>query len=140
MDRYSGAVSKHPAVPERPASFQPSPQVVKAAISDAVGIALFSLLAFLAHGGKSNIFAIFGIYLVGGIISWLATRAWRSPAAIKPTGLGIWIGTVVIGQAIWSITNGGKIPVEMVIISLVILGAILLGWRALVGAGSRIKS
>ncbi len=128
-------MSNLPAAP----SVQPSPQVVKAAVSDVVGIALFSLLAFLAHGGNSNLLAIFGIYLIGAIAGWLTTRAWRSPAAVRPTGLGIWIVTVVIGQVLWSFTHGGRIPVVMILISLVILGAILLGWRALANAAARSK-
>ncbi len=58
----------------------------------------------------------------------VATRAWRRPFALSPTGAGVWLATVAIGQLLRVLSGQGTAP-AFVIVSLLFLGLFLLGWR-----------
>jgi peptidoglycan/LPS O-acetylase OafA/YrhL len=74
-------------------------------------------------------------FATGALVGWLASRAWRAPLALVPTGLVVWIGTVVVGVALRAATGDGA-PLSFVIVTTLVLAAFLLGWRA-VAAGIR---
>ena len=67
-------------------------------------------------------------FLAGLAAGELATRAWRRPLALVPTGVGVWAGTVAGGQALRVISGQGT-SVAFVVVSLLFLGLFLLGWR-----------
>ncbi len=67
-------------------------------------------------------------FLAGLAAGEAATRAWRRPFALLPTGAGVWLATVVIGQALRVLAGQGT-AVAFVIVSLLFLGLFLLGWR-----------
>ena len=62
-----------------------------------------------------------------------ATRAWRRPAALVPTGVGVWLATVVLGQLLRAVSGPGT-DAAFIAVSAVFLGLLLIGWR-LVAAG-----
>ena len=68
-------------------------------------------------------------FLAGSAIGWAATRAWRRPAALVPTGVGIWLSTVIAGMVL-RVLSGPGTAVTFVIVALVFLGVTTLGWRA----------
>jgi FtsH-binding integral membrane protein len=68
-------------------------------------------------------------FLSGLAAGWLVTRAWRRPAALVPTGAGIWLVTVAAGMLL-RVVAGQGIAVSFVIVALVFLGAVMFGWRA----------
>ena len=67
-------------------------------------------------------------FLAGLAAGEAATRAWRRPFALLPTGTGVWLATVVIGQVLRVLAGQGTAP-AFVIVSLLFLGLFLLGWR-----------
>ena len=58
----------------------------------------------------------------------LATGAWRRPFALVPTGAGVWLATVALGQALRVLARQGT-ALAFIIVSLLFLGLFLLGWR-----------
>ncbi len=67
-------------------------------------------------------------FLAGLAAGEAATRAWRRPVALLPTGAGVWLATVVIGQVLRVLAGQGT-ALAFVIVSLLFLGLFLLGWR-----------
>ncbi len=68
-------------------------------------------------------------FLAGLGIGWLASRGWRRPLAIVPTGVTAWVCTVAIGMVLRKATSGG-VAVTFVIVASLVTGALLVGWRA----------
>jgi Protein of unknown function (DUF3054) len=67
-------------------------------------------------------------FLAGLATGELATRAWRQPFALVPTGIGVWLATVAIGQVLRMLAGQGTAP-AFIVVSLLFLGLFLLGWR-----------
>lgn len=67
-------------------------------------------------------------FLAGLAAGELATRVWRQPFALVPTGVGIWLATVALGQVLRVLAAQGTAP-AFVVVSLLFLGLFLLGWR-----------
>lgn len=68
-------------------------------------------------------------FLVGTLTGWLASRAWQRPAALVPTGIAVWLCTVVVGMLLRKVTSAGVAPSFIVVASLS-TAVLLLGWRA----------
>jgi hypothetical protein len=68
-------------------------------------------------------------FLVGTAAGWLLTLAWRRPAALVPTGVAVWLCTVVVGMALRKLTSASVAPSFIVVASLS-TALLLLGWRA----------
>ncbi|SRR5579875_3585842 len=69
-------------------------------------------------------------FLAGLSVGEAATRAWRRPAALMPTGVGVWGATVALGQAL-RVLGGQGTEAGFVVVSAAFLGLFLLGWRLL---------
>src|SRR5262249_1064323 len=57
-----------------------------------------------------------------------ATRAWRRPAAVVPTGVGVWLATVALGQLLRAVSGPGT-DAAFIAVSAVFLGLFLIGRR-----------
>jgi Protein of unknown function (DUF3054) len=68
-------------------------------------------------------------FLVGTVAGWLLSRAWRRPAALVPTGVAVWLATIVVGMLLRKLTSAGVAPSFIVVASLS-TALLLLGWRA----------
>lgn len=68
-------------------------------------------------------------FAAGLVLGWSVTRAWRRPAAMLPSGVGIWLITVATGMSL-RVASGQGVAVTFVIVALTFLGLALLGWRA----------
>lgn len=68
-------------------------------------------------------------FLTGTVTGWLLSRGWRRPTALIPTGVAVWISTIVIGMTLRVITRAG-IAVSFVLVASAVTALLLLGWRA----------
>jgi hypothetical protein len=75
-------------------------------------------------------------FLVGTLTGWLLSRAWQRPAALVPTGVAVWLCTVVVGMLLRKLTSAGVAPSFIVVASLS-TALLLLGWRAVATLLSR---
>jgi hypothetical protein len=75
-------------------------------------------------------------FLAGLAAGELATRAWRRPFALVPTGAGVWLATVALGQALRVLSGQGTAP-AFIVVSLLFLGLFQLGWRLIARPAAR---
>ncbi len=68
-------------------------------------------------------------FLVGTAAGWLLSRGWQRPAALVPTGVTVWLCTIVIGMLLRKLTSAGTAPSFIVVASLS-TALLVLGWRA----------
>lgn len=143
-----GAVTPRPAAPRdaRPSSTPaPAPsdspaaaqardrRPVVAFVADLGAVLLFAGIGRASHEEDAGLLAAAGVawpFWVGTAAGWVAARGWRAPAAVRPTGLAAWVGTVAVGIALRAATGGGVRP-SFVVVTAVVTGAFLLGWRGL---------
>lgn len=69
-------------------------------------------------------------FLTGTAIGWLASRAWRRPFSLAPTGLAIWISTVLIGMLLRKASSQGVAP-SFIVVASTVTAVLLLGWRGI---------
>jgi Protein of unknown function (DUF3054) len=67
-------------------------------------------------------------FLVGLAVGEVVTRAWRRPATVAPTGVGVWLATVAFGQVLRAVSGQGT-DLVFIGVSALFLGLFLIGWR-----------
>jgi hypothetical protein len=114
-------------------------RVVTGAVLDVCCVAAFVMIGRASHdeAGSATGFATTAWpFLAGAVVGWAVTRAWRRPAALVPTGLGVWPATIAVGMAL-RVLSGQSIAASFIIVTLVFLGVVMLGWRAVASAVTR---
>ena len=107
-----------------------------AAIATAVALDAALIVVFVLIGRRNHdeALGLGGIaqtawpFLVGAAAGWVATRAWRSPLRLWPTGTAIWAATVGGGMLL-RVASGQGVQPAFVIVAALTLAAMLLGWR-----------
>ena len=98
---------------------------------DAALVLAFATIGRLSHGESlAGLGETYWPFLVALIIGWLLLRAWRHPVSIVWTGLGVWIVTVA-GGLLLRLASGQGVQVSFAIVTTIVLGVFLLGWRAI---------
>jgi hypothetical protein len=67
-------------------------------------------------------------FLAGLVAGEVATMGWLRPFALLPTGVGVWLFTVAVGQVLRVVAGQGT-ALAFIVVSLLFLGLFLLGWR-----------
>ena len=115
------------------------PEILRAAVLDAAVVVAFALIGRASHGedlAPSGVLGTAWPFLVAGAIGWIVARAWRSPSRIVPAGLLVWGVTIVVGMVLRALTGEGVV-VPFVITTAIILGLLMLGWRAIAAVTAR---
>ena len=110
---------------------------------DAALICLFAAIGRRNHGETS---ALLGVattawpFLAGVAAGWLVSlfAFHRAPLRVRD-GVLVWLGTVVIGMVLRSLTHAGT-AFSFIVVATLFLGAGLLGWRALAARITRPRS
>lgn len=109
---------------------------------DVVAVLIFCALGRRSHDegvDVSGLAVTAWPFLSGTVLGWLVSRAWRRPAALAPTGVIIWISTVLVGMALRAATSTG-VAWSFVIVASTVTAVFLLGWRAAFGLVARRRS
>lgn len=72
-------------------------------------------------------------FITGTVAGWVAARAWRTPTSLYPSGLIIWVCTVVLGMLLRKATSAGT-AASFIVVAALTTAALLLGWRAIATA------
>jgi len=75
-------------------------------------------------------------FITGTLVGWLVSRGWRRPTAVAPTGIVVWVCTVVVGMGLRKATSAG-IAVSFIVVASLVTALLLLGWRAVLAAVTR---
>lgn len=67
-------------------------------------------------------------FLSGTAVGWIAARAWQRPTTLAPTGIVVWLSTVVIGMLLRKATSQGT-AISFVVVASLSTAILLLGWR-----------
>lgn len=106
---------------------------VVALLVDAVCVLAFAAVGTRTHAGRLTVTAAAETawpFLAGAGVGWLLCRAWRRPLDIVPTGVVVWLATVVVGMLVRRATGEGT-ATAFVVVASVVTAVLLLGWRAL---------
>lgn len=102
-----------------------------ALLFDAVLVTAFVLIGRASHNeGLLGTLVTLWPFLAGLVAGWLLIRARRAPLRIVWTGLVVWAATVVLGLAL-RVANGQGVQLSFMIVTTVVLGVFLLGWRGI---------
>lgn len=99
--------------------------------TDVVCVVVFCTIGRRSHDEGLNLVGIAETawpFLSGTAVGWLLSRGWRRPAAVVPTGVAVWVCTVVVGMLLRKATSAGVAPSFVVVASLS-TALLLLGWR-----------
>jgi hypothetical protein len=75
-------------------------------------------------------------FLSGTLIGWLISRAWRAPRALAPTGVAVWVSTVVVGMLLRKASSQG-VAASFIVVASLVTALLLLGWRVVAGLIAR---
>ena len=75
-------------------------------------------------------------FLVGTAVGWLLSRGWRRPTAVAPTGVVVWVSTVVVGMLLRKATSAG-VAASFVVVASLVTALLLLGWRVVAAVVAR---
>lgn len=113
-------------------------------ILGALAADVIAVLIFCAAGRRSHDegLTVAGIahtawpFLTGTAAGWLASRAWRSPTSILPTGVVIWVSTIVVGMLLRKLSSQ-TVALSFIGVASAVTAVLLLGWRAALYVSSR---
>ncbi|KWX67112.1 DUF3054 domain-containing protein [Mycobacterium sp. NAZ190054] len=115
---------------------------LKALAADLVCVVVFCTIGRRSHAEGLTVTGIAETawpFLTGTAAGWLASRGWRRPASLAPTGLIVWVATVVVGMLLRKATGQGT-AVSFIVVASLTTAVLLLGWRATARALARRRS
>jgi hypothetical protein len=103
--------------------------------ADVVAVLVFCAVGRRSHAEGLSITGLASTawpFLAGTVTGWLASRGWRRPTAVVPTGVVVWLCTVVVGMLLRKASSAG-VAASFVVVASSVTAALLLGWRAGIG-------
>ncbi|MGV0790853.1 DUF3054 domain-containing protein [Mycolicibacterium sp. XJ1819] len=106
---------------------------LSALLTDAVCVVVFCTIGRRSHAEGLNLAGIAETawpFLVGAAAGWLVSRGWRAPIAVVPTGVSVWVCTIVVGMLLRALTSAG-VAASFIVVASLSTALLLLGWRVL---------
>src|ERR1700720_4750601 len=100
---------------------------------DVVAVLVFCSVGRRSHAERLTIGGVATTawpFLAGTVVGWLLSRGWRRPTAVAPTGVIVWLCTVVVGMLLRKAGSAG-VAASFVVVASSVTALLLLGWRAL---------
>ncbi len=106
---------------------------------DVACVLVFCALGRRSHDEGLNVAGIATTawpFLSGTAVGWLVSQAWRRPTTVYPTGVAVWLCTVVVGMVLRKVTSAGT-AASFIVVASTVTAVLLLGWRAIARLGRR---
>jgi hypothetical protein len=103
-----------------------------AVLADIVCVIVFCAIGRRSHAEGLTVAGVAQTawpFLTGAALGWLLIRGWRRPFTVIPTGVTVWVCTVVGGMLLRKATSAG-VSTSFVVVASVSTAVLLLGWRA----------
>ena len=100
-------------------------------LADVVCVVIFCTIGRRSHAEGITLAGVAQTswpFLTGTVAGWALSRGWRRPTALNPTGLAVWVSTVVIGMLLRKASAQG-VAVSFVIVASTVTAILLLGWH-----------
>lgn len=104
-----------------------------ALIGDVLVVTLFVAVGMIQHGTpltSQNLILVGWPFVTGLLLGHLAIRSWKAPFSLWPHGIFVWAITVAGAMALRTLLSQGT-ETSFVIVTAVVTGVLMLGWRAL---------
>jgi hypothetical protein len=102
--------------------------------ADVAAVVVFAVAGRNAHdetSGAGTVLTIAAPFVIGLLVGWIVSwRAGSEPTAPR-TGLVVWAATVVVGLVLRRTVWDRGVALSFVVVTALVLGALLVGWRAL---------
>jgi len=119
----------------------PMRRVVICTLLDACCVIAFVAIGRHTHGDGDSLAGIWHTawpFLSGLAIGLLAVRFWRQPAAIRPAGIGAWVGAAGAGMVIRVLAGQGT-AIAFIVVTFAFLALFILGWRVIAQVGRHFR-
>jgi hypothetical protein len=103
-----------------------------ALLADIVCVIVFCTIGRRSHAEGLTVSGIAQTawpFLAGTAVGWLLIGGWRRPFTVIPTGVTVWVCTVVGGMLLRKATSAG-VSTSFVVVASVSTAVLLLGWRS----------
>src|ERR1700709_1229832 len=90
-----------------------------AVLADVVCVVVFCTIGRRSHAEGITVAGVAETawpFLAGTALGWLVGRGWRRPTDLAPTGLVVWLSTVIVGMLLRKATSAG-IAVSFVVVA-----------------------
>ncbi|WP_301122089.1 DUF3054 domain-containing protein [Mycolicibacterium fortuitum] len=111
-------------------------------LADLICVAVFCTIGRRSHAEGITVAGIAETawpFLTGTVVGWLISRGWQRPTSLAPTGIVVWISTVVVGMVLRKLTSAG-VAVSFIVVASLATAVLLLGWRGVLAAVRRRQS
>jgi hypothetical protein len=111
-------------------------------VIDVIGVLVFCAVGRRSHDEGLSVTGVATTawpFLTGTVVGWLASRGWRRPTALVPTGVTVWLCTVAVGMVLRKASSAG-VAASFVVVATSVTAVLLLGWRAVVRLSLRRRS
>jgi hypothetical protein len=102
-----------------------------ALLADSVCVIVFCTIGRRSHAEGLTVAGIAQTawpFLAGTGVGWLLIKGWRRPFTVIPTGVVVWVCTVVVGMLLRKATSAG-VQTSFVVVASIATAVLLLGWR-----------
>lgn len=102
-----------------------------ALLADIVCVIVFCTIGRRSHAEGLTVAGIARTawpFLAGTAVGWLLIGGWRRPFTVIPTGVTVWVCTVVVGMVLRKATSA-SVSTSFVVVASVSTAVLLLGWR-----------
>jgi hypothetical protein len=109
--------------------------------ADVICIVVFAIVGRRSHAEGTDLLGVLQTawpFLAGYLVGLLLGRAWRQPLA-RSSAVLLWLSTVALGMLARTLTGAGT-AWSFVVVATLVLGALLLGWRALLALVRRSRA
>ncbi|MDO5033201.1 DUF3054 domain-containing protein [Corynebacterium sp.] len=105
---------------------------------DILALAVFAVLARLAHGGLSLSTWVdaFWPWAVGALLGWAIVTATRVQGRWRE-GLVVWASAIIGGMVLWALVNGRLPHWSFLLVATTMSALLLFGWRGIEALASR---
>lgn len=107
--------------------------ILGALLLDVVFVVVFAVVGRLSHAEAADLAGVLTTawpFLAGLAAGWAVSRAWRHPLALWPTGVVVWVVTLVAGMLL-RVVSGQGTAVAFIVVAALTLALFLIGWRAI---------
>ena len=108
--------------------------------ADVICVLVFAIVGRSSHAESTDLLGVLRTawpFLAGYLGGLLVARGWRGPLT-RPVAVTVWLATVAVGMLL-RLLSGAGVPLSFVVVTTVVLGVMLLGWRAVVSLVRRAR-
>ena len=108
--------------------------------ADVICVLVFAIVGRSNHAESADLLGVLHTawpFLAGYLGGLLLARGWRAPLA-RPVAVTVWLATVALGMVL-RLLSGAGVQLSFVVVTAVVLGVMLLGWRGVVALVRRAR-